>query len=172
MSDMQIDTDSSADSKLADLERRVHALEAKVAAIPDSTQFEERVAERVKANLPPPVDASQAPSFKDIELPIPNVQSMVAAAQTTWTLFEMFGELKMLFWTLLDRRYHMAWITRVISILLLLTILLSHFLLPFARLDTVVSPIWDKLVDLFVGLILFMVLSFETRRYKEWRSKR
>src|ERR1022692_1740048 len=146
MSDLQIDTDSSAGSKLADLERRVHVLEAKVAAIPDTNQIEERVAQRVKASIPPPGDPSQAPSFQDIELPIPNMQAMIATAQSTWTLIEMLGELKMLFWTLVDRRYHMAWITRVIAIVLLLTILFSHFLLPFARLDTVVSPIWDKLV--------------------------
>ena len=109
MSDLQIDTDSSAGSKLADLERRVHVLEAKVAAIPDTNQIEERVAQRVKASIPPPGDPSQAPSFQDIELPIPNMQAMIATAQSTWTLIEMLGELKMLFWTLVDRRYHMAW---------------------------------------------------------------
>jgi hypothetical protein len=163
---------NSVNGVLAALERRVQALEAKVAALPDPRQTEERITERVKANLPPPVDPTFAPSFKDIALPIPSVQTVVAGAKTTWALVAMFNELKMLFWTLLDRRYHMAWITRVIAIVLLPTILLSHFLLPFARLDTVVSPIWDKLVDLFVGLILFMVLSFETRRYKEWRGKR
>ena len=48
----------------------------------------------------------------------------------------------------------------------------ANLVWPLARMDMVLSPIWDKLADLFVGLILFMVLHFEMRRYKEWRSKR
>jgi hypothetical protein len=156
---------------LAELERRVQTLEAKVAALPDPWQFEERITQRVKANLPP-VDPTQAPSFKDIELPIPNVQAVVATAKTTWALFGMLSELKMLLWTLLDRRYHVAWITRVITIGLLIMILTSHWWAPLATFDNAISHLWDKVIDLVLGLILFMVLSFETRRYKEWRSKR
>jgi hypothetical protein len=157
---------------LAELERRVQTLEAKMAALPDAWQIEERITERVKANLPPPVDPTQAPSFRDIELPIPNVQAVVATAKTTWALFEMLSELKMLFWTLLDRRYHMAWITRAITIALLIMILTSHWWAPLATFDNALSHLWDKVIDLVLGLILFMVLSFETRRYKEWRSNR
>ena len=157
---------------LAELERRVRALESRVAAIPDTQQIEERVTERVKANLPPPVDPTQAPSFKDIALPIPNLDTVVMTAKSTWALIEMFGEMKTLMWMLVDRRYHMGWLTRIITIMLLAAILASHFFLPFARWDTVVSPIWDKLVDLLLGLILFIVLHFEMRRYKEWGSKR
>src|SRR5262245_45008965 len=54
---------------LAELERRVGVLEAVVQALPDAKQIEERVAERVQANLPPPIDPTAPPSFKDIELP-------------------------------------------------------------------------------------------------------
>jgi hypothetical protein len=36
----------------------------------------------------------------------------------------------------------------------------------------VISPIWDKLIDLVLGVILFMFLHFELRRYKEWRGIR
>jgi hypothetical protein len=160
--------DFAADSKLADIEARVLALETKVASLPDTRQIDERI----KANLPPPIDPTQAPSFKDIELPIPSVETLVTTAKTTWALVEMFAEMKTLLWMLVDRRYHMGWLTRLLTIGLVILILVSHFIWPFARWDMVVSPIWDKLVDLVIGLILFMVLHFEMRRYKEWRSKR
>jgi len=159
---------------LAELERRVVALEAKVAVIPDSKQLEERVTEKVKASLPPPVaqiDPTRAPGFKDIEIPIPSVQTVVATAKTTWMIFEMFAELRMLFWTLFDRRYHMAWITRFTTIALLILIITSQWWVPLAKVDYI-GGLLDKIADLVLGLILFMVLSFETRRYKEWRSKR
>ena len=103
---------------------------------------------------------------------MPNVQTIMATAKTTWMLFEMAAELKTLFWTLLDRRYHMAWITRFITITLIVSIMTSHWWAPFAVYDNFISHLWDKMIDLVLGLILFLVLSFETRRYKEWRSKR
>ena len=160
---------------LADLEHRVQTLETRVAALPDSRQIEERVTERVKASIPPSapsVDPSQAPSLKDISLPIPNMQAIVSTAKTTWALLEMMAELKLLFWMLVDRRYHMGWLTRVITIGLVALILLSHFLTPFAKIDNFVSPIWDKFVDLFLGVVLFTLLNIETRRYKQWRNIR
>ena len=48
---------------------------------------------------------------------------------------------------LVDRRYHMGWLTRILTIGLLVFILASHFIWPFARLDMIFSPIWDKLID-------------------------
>ena len=173
MNDIATESSASAlNGALADLERRVQVLEVKVAALPDAQKIEDHVTERVKASLPPPVDPSQPPSFRDIEIPIPSVQNVVATAKTTWLLFELFNELKAVFWTLFDRRYHMAWITRIVSIVLLALILLSPWWVPFAGGDNIVSRIWDKVAGLLMGLILFTVLSFETRRYKEWRKGR
>jgi hypothetical protein len=169
MNDIAIDT--PADGKWAELERRVQALEVRVAAIPDAHQLEVQVTERVKASLPPPVDPTQAPSFKDMALPIPNVDTIVATARTTWTLFELLSELNMLFWTVFDRRYHMAWITRIVSIVLLVLILTSQYWLPLAF-DNVVGRTWEKLINLLLGFIMFFILHYETRRYKEWRRLR
>jgi hypothetical protein len=166
-----IGIESPIEAKLAELDRRVQTLETKVAALPDASQIESRI----KASIPPappPVDPSQAPSFKDISLSVPNVQTIVATAKATWMLFEIINELKTLFWTLFDRRYHMAWVTRVITITLLVLIMTSDWWALFAGSTTYPSRLWDKLIDLGLCLVLFMVLSFETRRYKEWRSKR
>jgi hypothetical protein len=175
MSDIvtQIAPDPSSNGHvLADLERRVLILEAKVATLPDSQQIEERVTERVKAGMPPPpppIDPSQAPGFRDIEIPIPSVQNVVAAAKTGWAIWEMFGEMKALFWTLFDRRYHVAWITRFITIGLVILILISEWWVPLARVEYI-GPVVNKIADLLLCLIMFTVLSLETRRYKEWRG--
>jgi hypothetical protein len=162
---------TSMSNSLAELERRVLALESKVAAIPDTQQIEERVTERLKANLPPPANPSESPSFKDIAFPIPNVQTVVEAARVGWTMFEMFGELNMLFWTLFDRRYHMAWITRLVTIALLVLIFTSQLWLPLAF-DNIVGRIWEKIINLILGFIIFFVLHFEMRRYQDWRKGR
>jgi hypothetical protein len=163
---------SSNGHVLADLERRVLILEAKVATLPDSQQIEERVTEHVKASLPPPappVDPSQSPGFRDIQIPIPSVQNVVSAAKTGWALFEMLSEVKALFWTLFDRRYHMAWVTRFITIGLVILILISEWWVPFAKVEYI-GPVVNKVADLLLCLIMFTVLSLETRRYKEWRG--
>jgi hypothetical protein len=166
----QIDPEPSSNGHvLADLERRVQVLEAKVALLPDSQQIEERVTERVKASMPAPVNPSQAPGFRDIEIPIPSVQNVLKTAKATWLILEMLAELRMLFWTLFDRRYHVAWITRFITIGLVILILISEWWVPLAKVEYI-GPVLNKLADLLLCLIMFTVLSFETRRYKEWRG--
>jgi hypothetical protein len=166
---------SALQQALAELERRVQALEVKVATLPDTSFVEARVTQQVKASLPPPPPPPEPiaalPSLKDIALPIPNAQTLLETAQTTLTLFTMLSELRLMFWTLFDRRYNMAWPSRILAFLLLVAILSSHFWLPFAAWDRTLSPIWDKFVDLFLSVVLFMVLIFETRRYKEWRAR-
>jgi len=171
MNDATNDNHSALTTAFADLERRVVALESKVASLPDAQKIEDHVTERVKASMPPPAPPSQAPGLRDIEIPMPSVQSVVNTAKATWMLFEMLGELRMLFWTLVDRRYHMAWITRLVTIFLLIAILTSQWWVPFAKVDYL-GPVLDKIADLILGMILFMFLSFETRRYREWRNQR
>src|SRR5207249_1466004 len=126
------------DTRFAELEHRVEALEAKV------------------ASSPPPDDSTQPPSLKDMSLPIPSVDTVVTTAKASWAILEMLAEIRWMLTMLVDRRYHMGWLTRLLTIGLLVFILLSHFVWPFARLDMVLSPVWDKLIDLLAGLILFM----------------
>jgi hypothetical protein len=170
MNDLSNSDGPSVTSALAQLEQRVRALETKVAAIPDAKQIEERVTAQVKATLPPPIDPTQAPSFKDIEFPIPDVQTIVSAAKAGWTMFAVLRELNMLFWTLFDRRYHMAWITRIVTIGLLALIFTSQLWLPLAF-DNIVGRIWEKIIILVIAFIMFFVLHFEMRRYQDWRNK-
>lgn len=160
---------------LAELERRVLALESKVATIPDSKQLEDRVTQNIKAGLPPsppPVDPTKPPSFRDIEIPMPSVQTVVETARATWSVVEMLNELRMLFWTLFDRRYHMAWITRFFALAIFVMVMTSDYWFPLATYDNLASRLWDKVVNVVFCLVLFLVLSFETRRYRAWRQSR
>ena len=149
--------DEISTQKIVELERRLDAVEAKVAVLSQSP--------------PAPPEPPTMPSFKDISLPIPSVESLVNTAKTTWTLIAMFNELKMLFWTLFDRRYHMAWLTRLVITFILVAILLSHWWLPFAF-DNVIGRLWEKVINLLLGFVMFFILHFEMRRYQEWLGKR
>jgi hypothetical protein len=156
---------------LEQLAQRVQKLETTVAALPDARQIEDRVTTRVKASIPPPPPVNEPPSFKDIALPIPSVPTMVATAKTTWALFEMLAELRLLLWMLVDRRYHMAWLTRVIAIVLLAAIMTTHYWLPFAAV-AIVGPLWEKVINLGLALVMFMMLHYEMRRYQQWRQRK
>ncbi len=147
------------------------ALETKVAAMPSVADIDTRITEQVKANPPPPVKLPAMPSLQDFTVPLPSYQSLADTARTTWTLFAMFNELKLLFWTLFDRRYHMAWATRLIVGVILLAIVFSHWWLPFAF-DNIVGRLWEKTINLLLSFVVFFLLHYEMRRYQEWLSRR
>ena len=153
---------------ISELERRVLTLETSVADMKDTKGLEDRIADRVKAKLPSPAP-TQPPSFQDVSFPIPSVDTLFATARTTWAFLEVLSELKLLFWMLVDRRYHMGWLTRVICIGLLLAILTSGLWLPFAF-DNIVGHLWEKLINLLIGFVMFFILHYELRRYREWRK--
>ena len=161
---------------LAELERRVQALEAKVAAIPDAranrrTHHRTREGEHAAAAAADRSIASRR-AFRDIAIPIPSVQTVVDHRE------DDVGRLRDA-----ERIAH-ALLDAVRSPL-------SHGLAHALHHDRAVDH--DPDVALVVRrcatttirqpicgtrsstccscLILFLVLSFETRRYKEWRSK-
>jgi hypothetical protein len=160
---------------LGELETRVKSLEGTVATLQDTKQLEERITEKVAAKIPKPepaFDHAGPPTLRDIALPIPDARSLLQAAQSTWTFFEMLGEIKTMLWMLLDRRYSMAWPTRFTAVLLLFFIVTSHWWIPIAGWDNFVGRTFDKFLDLALALVLFLFLSFESRRYKSWMKQR
>jgi hypothetical protein len=163
----------SLEHTLLALEERVRALEATVAILQDTRAMEARVAERVTAQVPQVSVASVVEALSTQPLP-PAVKTMVGVAtqpstlkrvaQSSWLAWDMVQELIAVGRMLTDRRYHMAWITRVLVILFTLAILLSGFYFPLAW--------FDKVFDLLLASVLFLALYCETRRYKEWRNTR
>ncbi len=158
---------------LGELEARVQSLEGTVATLQDTRQLEERITAKVAAQLPkaPPPDHAGPPTLSDITIPMPDVNTLLNAAKNTWMVIELLVELKTLLWMLVDRRYHMAWFTRFWAMVLLVMILTSQWWFPLAF-DNLVGHFLEKLLNLFLGLIMFLTLHYEMGRYRTWLKKR
>jgi hypothetical protein len=176
-----MDTDSQPlEQLLRALEERVRALEARVAALQDTRQIEERITEHVTAQVPRvPVEAvvealssrPLPPAVKDLVGAATRPSTLKQVAHSSWLVFDMTREIVAVFQMLFDRRYHMAWATRLLVFLFLAAILTSGFWFPLAW-DNVVGHVLDKLLDLLLACVLSLALFSETRRYKEWRATR
>src|ERR1043166_3507090 len=131
----------SLERTLADLEGRVRTLEQTVAALGDTRQIEERVAERVAAQGSRVSVESVVEAISARPLP-PAVRSMIGVAappsalrqvaRSSWLVVDMLRELATVGGMLLDRRYHMAWITRILVILFISAIMTSGWWFPLA----------------------------------------
>jgi hypothetical protein len=160
-----------------ELESRVRALEGTVAALGDTRQVEERVAERLSAQAPRVPVAAVIEAISAKPMP-PAVKTMVGmatqpstlrqVAQSSWLAFDMVTELTAVGRMLLDPHYHMAWMTRIVFVLFAIAIVSSGWWFPMA---SWLGGVPDKLIDLVLAGVLFLALFCETRRYKEWRSK-
>ena len=159
---------------LLELEQRVQVLENTVAAIPDAKQLEERVTDRVVTRLPKapsePEPAAE-PSFRDIALPIPSARTMTTVMQSSWMIWDLVADARTMFWMLMDRRYTKAWMTRLLALVLLGLIGTTGLWVPLSGI-AIVGYWVDKLVVVVLTLALGVVLSRETRRYREWRGVR
>jgi hypothetical protein len=173
------DTDPQPlERSLLELEGRVRALENSVAALGDTRQIEERITERVAAQANKVSVASVVEAFSAKPLP-PAVNNLVGAAtqpstlrqvaQSSWLAYDMVQELVTIGRMLLDRHYHTAWLTRFFVIVFAIAILTSGLWVPLSGVS-VIGSIVEKLVNLFLGGVMFLALVCETRRYKAWRA--
>ena len=158
------------------LEDRVRVLEGAVAGLQDTKHIEDRITDRVVTRLPvappaPAVDPTRPPSLGDIALPLPSAATVTAAVRSSWAVVEVAREARTMFWMLLDRRYTMAGMTRVVVIVLLALIFTSGLWLPLSSLP-VAGTVLNKTVDLLLAFLLCPILVRETCRYKEWRAGR
>jgi hypothetical protein len=159
------------------LHERVRRLEDAVAALQDTRSLEERVLNRVTENVRPRVEASfqrlestRRPTPAPAPLPLPPLPQLKAvtpsALRSGWTLFELVGELRTFVRMFFDMRYRVTWYTWLVTVIGLTSVLLSHWVVPFAYLPFV-GPILDKAVDLVLILFIYKVLSLEAQRYRE-----
>ncbi len=176
---MDVDSQTLEQSFLA-LEERVRSLEQTVAALKDTRQIEERIAERVSAQVPRVPVATMVEALTAQPLPAP-VATMVNAAgqpstltqvaRSSWLAFDMVQEAIAVGRMLVDPHYHTAWITRVVVIAFAIAIFLSGLWVPLSSI-TWIGPVIEKIVNLLLAGVLFLALYCETRRYKEWRANR
>ena len=182
--------DSQANLKIAAnlaraLEQRVHRLEDAVAHLQDTRSLEERVIERVTErlqrqkptapravagmvidatrNLLPSVIASNSSHHADSGGPS---AGRAASPRRPWLLFDMVADARAIFRMFVDPRYHLSWRGRLLPLVLTAVILTSSYWIPGTGL-AIVGPLFDKSLNLVLAFVLYKILAYEARRYRE-----
>jgi hypothetical protein len=176
--------DGPSTEQLSPLEQRVHRLESAVAALQGNPPAPERAAEPLAPPSPPPtsnaihdgIQAATAPIMAAVAdaavraaIPVGPRQSRLEGIH--WLVIDIIREAAAIFWMFIDLHYKVAWSTRLLTIILLPAILLSHWWLPFANVP-VIGPFADKVLDLVLAFIMFKALSREAHRYLESRGSK
>jgi hypothetical protein len=176
---MDVDSQTLEQSLIA-LEERVRSLEQTVSSLQDTRQIEERIAERVTAQVPRVPVAAMVEAITAQPLPAPVASIVNAAAQpstlkqvarSSWLLFDMAHEVVAVGRMLVDPHYHTAWITRFVLIAFAIAIFLSGLWVPLSSVSWI-GPVIEKIANLLLAGVLFLALYCETRRYKEWLAHR
>ena len=88
-----------------------------------------------------------------------------------WLLFDMFGELRAMVRMFFDVRYHVAWSTRGVVLILLPLIFTSGWWFPLAYFPFL-GTFFMKVLDLLLSFFVYKALSREARRYLDYRASR
>jgi len=86
----------------------------------------------------------------------------ISVSTSPWLLLDIWGRFRLVFRMFFDRRFHMAWHSRILLILLLATFLTSHWWCMLS-----VLPFFDSCLKLGVGFAGYVVLSRELARYQD-----
>jgi hypothetical protein len=92
--------------------------------------------------------------------------AVMNGVRRTFLFFDMLTEARAIWCMYTDPRYKMSWAGRMVPLGLAVFLLTSAFLIPGAQL-TGIGTIIDKLADLIPAFILFKLLTYEARRYRE-----
>ncbi len=166
---------------VASLEQRIRRLEDALAQIQESRSGEHRVTARA-GQSPAPASAAepamQAPTDKlwefgkrVLESPVEAAKSLAgstpeARASLAWLFKEAITEARAIFRMFTDPRYRLSWTGRIAPPVLTFLIVSSWWWVPFTSLP-VFGSILDKAIDLVLAFVLFKLLAFEARRYRE-----
>lgn len=160
-----------ADEALAQtaLEQRVCRLEEKLAAWPETEVLEERIAERLRAQLeitrhPEPVPTENHAADNLLEA-ASRALPEASVLRTAWLVSELLADIRdlLVLWT--DRRYRVTWPTPVLVVLLATLVFTSGWWSPLSWIPFV-GWFLDKLLDLLLAFLLFKILIREMRRYR------
>lgn len=84
----------------------------------------------------------------------------------TWVLLDALTELRAIYWMFFDPRYRLSWTARFAPLVILGLLLTSLYWMPATALPFV-GMVIDKVVDLALAYVLYKLLSYEARRYRE-----
>ncbi len=181
-----------ADPRVAALEERVRQLEQLVATLQDTHALEERVVERVTAQVKPSATAAvresagyllqagrhllpaavsvladQAPPTDAPPPAAAPTATPAAAPRKRWLLPDVYAEVRAIIRLYLDPRFRLTWQARLAPLILVPAIATSWIWLPGTGiLPGVVMTLVMKVVDLVLAFVLFHVLHREATRYR------
>jgi hypothetical protein len=162
---------------LTPLEDRIRRLEAELARLRTAPVAEPlgsaqpttgiaRQRGRFWDNLGERLLAPSGPAARDASLPSVARDLVPAGVRRTWTLWEVLTELRAMYCMFFDPRYRLSWFGRLAPLILVGLIVSSWIWVPFHDI-TAVGWILVKIADVVLAYILFKVLSYEARRYRE-----
>ena len=140
-----------AEPVVTSLQDRIERLEAAVTALQHTD---------AKVNSTPTVAA--------IPVAVPRAPLRPRLLRVRWLLVDICREALAIVRMFLDIRYHVAWSTRILTVVLFIVIITSQLWLPIPGLLGV-GPVLDKMFDLVLAFIMYKVLSREAARYMETR---
>ncbi len=168
-----------APAGLDGLEVRVSRLEATVAALQDTRQLEQRLTERVTGRLRRETKAATAAGvivetgrqLLPAALQVVRAESdpapapATAGTRPTWLFFDLYSELRAIYWMLLDPRFRLSWSARVLPLVGLFFAVGVWFFFDGRLLY--LGTIIDKVIDAAVVVLVYKILAREARRYRE-----
>jgi hypothetical protein len=166
------------------LEARVRRLEEQIATLQDTQALEERVAERVTAQ----VGAARGNGVREsVGMLVEAGRQVLPAAvgalaeagraaqprptatpvKPPWLLHDIYAEGRTIVRMYLDPRFRLTWQARILPIVLIAAIATSWVWIPGTSiLPGFVASLIVKVVDLLLALVLFKVLNREVTRYR------
>jgi hypothetical protein len=180
------------EARLPALEQRVRHLEDVVAGLQDTRALEERVVERVTAQvtpvqpngvresagrlldagrtLLPAAVAAVAATASAVAPPEPEPRAAVptsAPLRRPYLLFDIYAEFRAVLRMYLDPRFRLTWAARVAPLVLLAAIATSWIWLPGTSiLPSIIATLLMKVIDLLLAYALFKVVHGEVTRYR------
>jgi hypothetical protein len=148
---------------LSPLEQRVRRLEEAVAQLQNKPQPDTRIMEPA----PPHAPATPLP-------PAATEPGTADRTRTKWWLFDIVAEARVILRMIVDPRYRMTWIGRLVPAVLMIAFLSAYYVIaavpilgPLLVNIPVVGSLVVKIVELLIAFVLFRVLSQEARRYRQ-----
>jgi hypothetical protein len=155
------------------LENRLQRLEAELVRMRNAATAETRIAHHAA-----PAGADESGGFwgrlfgpsrpAKIAQGASGLPSLVPpGVRHTWLLLDALAELRAMYWMFFDPRYHLSLTARLAPLVIVALIVTSYYWMPGTLLPFFIGAIIEKLCDLILAYLLFKLLSYESRRYRE-----
>ena len=139
------------------LGERVTALEEQVTQLRDTSALEDRIFEKLRKRMPKESWIGRLNPFRSANIP----------ASGGWLVWDLLSEARFLLAMLFDRRFPLAWTSKIGLTISLALIVTSPLWDPLSWFP-VIGPWIDKAMTLVLAFFVFKILSRETQRYRRF----